>query len=356
MKSSNKIRVLIFERQVGMMIKLLAFFEARPDIEVVEANRDVQAFVDEPSGMELRALMDALRPDAVIVDLREPLREDMIRVAKVRELSFVPLIAFTDCKLPADRLPAVRFFEVVRRPAAADERSTAAALRQLAFAIRRAKAGGEALSAAAKPPVAAAPTQGFFTELIAIGASAGGTEAILEIASVLPPQMPPILVVQHITRGFGEVFALHIDRKSKLSAAVAVDGETPRPGCLYVAPDSRHLTVAKQAGNYILRCTEEEKVSGHRPSVDALFRSVAAAVGERAIGVLLTGMGKDGAAGLRRMYEAGALTIGQDEDSSLVYGMPRAAYELGAVRQQLPLDKIAGELVRYTHKGEASNG
>lgn len=350
MKLVNATRVFVLERQVGMMIKLLAFFEARPDIEVVEANQNVRGFMDEAARLELRALMDELRPDAVIVDLRQPFQNDLYWLSKVREITYAPLIAFTACDMPSKRVCGIRFFETVRRPAQDDDETLQMAFRMLAFAIRRAR-----LQDDRPPPIAdmaLVPGCGD-TELIAIGASAGGTEAIPDILSGLPPGMPPILVVQHITKGFAEVFARHLDRCSRLKAAVACEGEFAQPGCVYVAPDRQHLTVEKHWGRYMLHCNAGARISGHLPSVNALFGSVAQEAGAKAVGVLLTGMGRDGAEGLMQMHSAGALTIAQDEQSSLIYGMPKAAYELGAVSRRLPLERIGDALIDHIRKGDA---
>lgn len=177
--------------------------------------------------------------------------------------------------------------------------------------------------------------------LVAIGASAGGTEAVTKVLSALPDGLPPILVVQHIPDNFTAFFAKNLSAKVAMAVTVAKDGQRLEAGTVYIAGDDKHLGVEKDdQGGYIARCVYGEKVSGHRPSVDALFQSVAKAAGSAAIGVILTGMGSDGAQGLLEMRKAGAYTIGQDQATCAVYGMPMAAYALGAVSKQLPLDAI----------------
>ena len=349
MKLAEKIRVLIIERQADMMIRLLSFFEKRPDIEVVDANKNVQTFIDEANfGLGLRALMDVLRPDAVIVDLREPLDEDLIWISRIQEIAYAPLIAFSSCALPGRSLHGVHFFEVIPRPLPGDDAAALRSMRLLAFALRRTRAGHAELGLPPRRPgISAARCS---AGLIAIGASAGGTEAILQIVSALPPDMPPLLIVQHITRGFAEVFATHLNRRSALCVKVAEEGEAACPGYAYIAPDDRHLTVERHGNAYILRCRAGEKQSGHMPSINTLFHSVAEAAGANAVGVILTGMGRDGADGLRHMREAGAFTLGQDEASSLIYGLPRAACELDAVCRQLPLSAMAAELMKHSLK------
>lgn len=350
MKLAKKTRLLLLERRPELMVKLLAYFEARPDIEVVEANADVRAFIAETAYMERRALMDAIKPDVIVVSLRAPIGRDLIWISRIQAMAFAPLIAFADFDMCGIRARGVRFFDVVARPESREPEAELNAFRKLAYAIRRAAMEDEHDNASLQPTLDA---PGSSVELIAIGASTGGTEAILEIASALPEDMPPILIVQHITKGFAEVFAAHIHRKCALSAAVARHGDIALRGHVYVAPDAVHMTVRKRRNGYELLCGEETRASRHAPSIDTLFDSVADQAGDKAVGVLLTGMGKDGALGLARMRAAGALTIAQDERTSLIYGMPKAACDMGAVVLSLPLQKICAELVKQTHKGES---
>jgi len=184
--------------------------------------------------------------------------------------------------------------------------------------------------------------------LIALGASTGGTEALARVIRSLVLPLPPIVIVQHIPPGFSRLFAQRLDRESLLAAKEAQEGDRLMPDHIYVAPGDQHLRV-RAGGGLFASCARGPLVNGHCPSVDVLFESVAANVKNRALGVIFTGMGADGAEGLRRMREAGAHTIGQDEKSCVVYGMPRAAYELGAVERQLLLDAIAGAILAAAH-------
>ena len=181
-----------------------------------------------------------------------------------------------------------------------------------------------------------------------LGKSTGGTEALARVVKNLVPPLPPIVIVQHIPPGFSRLFAQRLDRESMLTAKEAADGDRLLNNHVYVAPGDQHLRV-RAAGGFFATCARGPKVNGHCPSVDVLFESVAKTVGSRALGVIFTGMGADGAEGLRRMREAGAQTLGQDEKTCVVYGMPRAAYELGAVERQLPLDAIAGAILAAAH-------
>lgn len=180
------------------------------------------------------------------------------------------------------------------------------------------------------------PTSG----IIAIGASTGGTEAINSIISKLPEKMPGIVIVQHMPPVFTKLYAQRLDKDSVLKVKEAENGDMIKPGEVLVAPGDYQMTVYQSEGKYFVKCKQGEKVSGHCPSVDVLFSSVAKVFGKNAIGIILTGMGADGAKGMKEMHDSGAYNIGQDKDSSIVYGMPMMAYKNGAVDSQVPLDKI----------------
>ncbi|MDQ3235566.1 MAG: CheB methylesterase domain-containing protein, partial [Pseudobdellovibrionaceae bacterium] len=182
--------------------------------------------------------------------------------------------------------------------------------------------------------------------VVAFGASTGGTEALSKIIADLPSNMPPILIVQHIPQGFSRAFADRLDQISHLRVKEAVDGDGLEPGRVLVAPGDQHMTITGRPGHYKVHITTGEKVNGHRPSVDVLFRSVAECIKGPAVGVILTGMGSDGAEGLLLMRKNGALTVGQDANTSVVYGMPKVAHQIGAVGKVLPLHQIASELIK----------
>lgn len=181
--------------------------------------------------------------------------------------------------------------------------------------------------------------------IIAIGASTGGTEAIAYILKALPRNMPGIVIVQHMPPVFTRMYAERLNEQCLLEIREAQDGDRIAPGRVLIAAGDFHMRIRKSAQIYSVECYQGDKVNGHCPSVDVLFFSVAEQVGARSIGVILTGMGNDGAKGLLAMQRKGAYTIGQDEDSSVVYGMPRAAFELGAVNKQIPLTLIPHEIL-----------
>lgn len=181
--------------------------------------------------------------------------------------------------------------------------------------------------------------------LVAIGASTGGTEAIYSILRCLSPGMPGIVIVQHIPPVFSRMFAERLDNQIRLRVKEAQTGDYVEPDMVLVAPGDKHVKVKKTGERYRIECFDGQKINGHCPSVDVLFESVAKEAGSKAVGIILTGMGYDGAKGLLSMRRKGARTIGQDERSSIVYGMPKVAYEIGAVEKQVPLSEIPHTLI-----------
>ncbi|MCV6588347.1 MAG: chemotaxis response regulator protein-glutamate methylesterase [Marinobacterium sp.] len=186
------------------------------------------------------------------------------------------------------------------------------------------------------------------SRIIAMGASTGGTEALKEVLSVLPAQMPPIVITQHIPASFSQRFARRLDRACALNVCEAEDRQRIETGHVYIAPGDKHLTINVDAGGYYCCLQDSEEVSGHKPSVDVLYHSLLNCRPERVLAVLMTGMGSDGAHGMKQLHEAGATTLAQDERSSLVWGMPGSAVRLGAAMLTVPLEHMAEKLVRYS--------
>lgn len=178
--------------------------------------------------------------------------------------------------------------------------------------------------------------------IIAIGASTGGTEATAQVLEKLPANIPGIVIVQHMPAGFTRMYAERLDKNTALNVSEAKDGDRVKRGSVLIAEGGKHMRLAKDIHGYFVKCSSGERVNGHCPSVGVLFSSVAHTAGADAIGVILTGMGSDGAEGLLEMRKAGAYTIGQDKNSCVVYGMPMVAYEKGAVARQAPLSAIPG--------------
>jgi len=184
-------------------------------------------------------------------------------------------------------------------------------------------------------------------KLIIIGASTGGTEAIREVLQPLPPDCPAVLIAQHMPGGFTRSFAQRLDGLCRISVKEAEQGERVLPGHAYIAPGGFHLSLGRSGTHYVAQINQESPVNRHRPSIDVLFDSVARHAGKNAIGMILTGMGKDGAEGLLRMRQAGAYTLAQDEATCVVFGMPREAITLGAVDEVAPLGEISRRVLAH---------
>lgn len=187
-------------------------------------------------------------------------------------------------------------------------------------------------------------------KILVLGASTGGTEALKEVLSQLPAHAPGIVIAQHMPEGFTKSFASRLDGVCKVRVKEAEHGDKILPGHAYIAPGHSHLLLARIAGSYVCELSQADPVNRHRPSVDVLFQSAARSAGKYAVGIILTGMGKDGANGLKEMYDAGAYTLAQDEQSCVVFGMPKEAIAQGGVDEIVPLKEIAQRVMLYLEK------
>lgn len=211
------------------------------------------------------------------------------------------------------------------------------------------KPDAAAASMPAKKPV------GFSGKIIALGASTGGTEAIKTVARGLPADSPAVLITQHLPAAFSESFVRHIDLVTAMSASIPSHGQLVEDGHIYLAPGDKHMLVVKEGSRYMIHLSDSEPVNRHKPAVDVLFRSVAQCAGKNALAVLLTGMGADGAVGMKEMHDAGAKTVIQDEASCVVWGMPGAAFKLGCADYVMPLDEVAPKILSLV-KASKANG
>ena len=184
-----------------------------------------------------------------------------------------------------------------------------------------------------------------FHDLIGIGASTGGTQALHTILEALPKNMPPIFIVQHIPANFSKALSESLNKNCELEVCEAEDKMIAKSGFVYLAPGNKHMEIVLQQNHFVIHLSETEKVGGHRPSVDVLFESLSKLNSKKTVGILLTGMGSDGALGLKKMKDCGAKTLAQNEESSVVFGMPKKAIELGAADEIKPLSEIAPWLV-----------
>ncbi|MGB8364291.1 MAG: protein-glutamate methylesterase/protein-glutamine glutaminase [Rhizomicrobium sp.] len=337
------IRVLIVDDSATIRQILTAVLSRDPEIEVVGAA---------PEPAIARQMIKDLNPDVLTLDVEMPHMNGLEFLEKIMRLRPMPVVMVStltqrgaEVTLSALEIGAVDYF-------AKPTENLAALLdtggEELATKVKTA-ARARVRPSAGKPAAPKLDSVRPFEPgdaIVAIGSSTGGVEALIHVLSHFPANCPPTVITQHMPAHFTETFARRLDRLSKPRVSEAADGVPLSVGQIYLAPGGEtHLEIR---GNGALRChlNEAPAVGGHRPSVDVLFASVARAAGNRAIGVILTGMGRDGAAGLKAMHDAGAQTIGQDEASSIVYGMPRAAFELGAVDRQYSLERIGPEILR----------
>jgi two-component system chemotaxis response regulator CheB len=298
-----------------------------------------------------REKIKTLHPDVVTLDIEMPNMNGLAFLDKLMRLHPLPVVMVSTLTtkgasetLLALELGAVDFVAKPSTDLAGGLEAFGQNLREKVRAAAksdvRAQSHKPVVAPAQKLRTAAAPNGA----LIAIGASTGGVEAIRVVLGEMPPDCPPIVIAQHMPAGFTTRFAARLDELSQVQVLEAEDRMPLEVGKAYVARGDWHLRVERSSGQLKCRLGQDELTSGHRPSVDVLFESVARTVGAMAVGTILTGMGRDGARGLKLMRDAGAYTVGQSPGSALVYGMPRVAFEEGAVVEQAPVEAIAAKL------------
>lgn len=342
-----KTRVLVVDDSALMRGLLTEMINSAADMEVVGAA---------PDAPTAREMIKALNPDVLTLDVQMPKMdglEFLERLMRLRPMPVVMVSSFTragsDTTLRALELGAIDF---IGKPRADGGKTMDEYAEDLVEKIRAAKGARlrkQMTGTASSTPVAPAAHGASISsarvpanaKIIFVGASTGGTEAIKEFLLGIPADAPPVLIVQHMPESFTASFARRLDGLCAPTVIEAQGGEKVEPGKVYIAPGHSHLQIKRTPAGLVTELLATPPVNRHRPSVDVLFDSAASVVGRQAIGVILTGMGKDGAQGLLRMRQAGARTFGQDEASCVVYGMPREAFLIGAVEEQCPLDEIA---------------
>lgn len=335
------IRVLIVDDSAFVRRLLTDILSLDPDIEVVGAATNP---------IIARDMIKALDPDVLTLDVEMPRMDGLAFLEKIMSLRPMPVVMIssltqkgTDIAIKALEMGAV---DVIAKPVSGLADGFASLMEEIVTKVKAA-ANARVRPAKLEPVQRLASNASFRTSerIIAIGASTGGVEALQQVLTALPSDSPAVLVTQHMPAAFTASFAARLNQCCAVTVCQAQDGERVLPGHVYIAPGGLHLELARDGTNYICSVYDAPLVGGHKPSVDVLFRSVARKAGSGAVGVILTGMGKDGAAGLLQMREAGAFTIGQDETTSVVYGMPKAANEIGATEIELPIHKIAGHML-----------
>ncbi|TAJ08339.1 MAG: chemotaxis response regulator protein-glutamate methylesterase [Nitrospirae bacterium] len=358
-----KIRVLIVDDS-ALMRQILT--------ELLSQDSEIEVIGTAPDPYIAREKIKALRPDVLTLDVEMPRMDGLTFLEKLMVGHPMPVVMVsslteTGCQttLRALELGAVDFFTKpkidLRDGMEEQARNLIAKVKGAACAkvwrlgrrgdTATGRCGAGASPTSPRPPVSASgvPTAMLKTTdtIIAVGASTGGTEAIRELLQDLPPNMPPIVITQHMPEKFTRTFADRLDSLCRISVKEAEDGDSVLPGHALIAPGNYHMTLTRSGARYSVRLNQEPPVNRHRPSVDVMFQSVAQHAGGNSVGVILTGMGGDGAAGLLEMKRAGAYTIAQDEDSCVVFGMPKEAIKMGGVDKILPLSQIPSSVMVY---------
>lgn len=339
-KAITPIRVLIVDDSAVMRQLLTSLLSADPAIEVVGSA---------PDPIVARERIKTLNPDVVTLDVEMPRMDGLSFLRKIMTLRPTPVVmvstltqAGAEATLEALEIGAVDF---IAKPTGDIGSTFAAELKGKVKGAARTKVGMRLPTPAKPQPIVRAAGRASNEKIVVIGASTGGVEALKVVLMGLPSNCPPVLITQHMPPRFTAAFAERLNRECPMAVSEAVHDEVIEPGHAYIAPGSHHLQLGRRNGRNICVLSDGPPVSGHRPSVDVLFRSAAQAADRVATGVILTGMGKDGAEGMLALRKAGVATLGQDEASSLIYGMPRAAFECGAVTRQASLARMADAIL-----------
>ncbi|MEM9145390.1 MAG: chemotaxis response regulator protein-glutamate methylesterase [Pseudomonadota bacterium] len=354
MTAGRKIRVLIVDDSAVVRQTLAHLINAAPDMEVMGTAAD-------PFHAAQKLRTEA--PDVITLDVEMPRMDGITFLRKLMSQRPVPVIVCSSLvgegtRTMLDALEAGAV-EIIQKPSVATKEFLEESAIRIQDAVRAAararlskrapvspqpKLSADAMLAKRKAPGAMAKTT---QTIVAIGASTGGTEALRQVLEALPPFAPPILIVQHMPSGFTKAFADRLNQTTQITVREARDRDSVIRGQALIAPGNQHMMLQRSGANYYVAIKDGPLVTRHRPSVDVLFRSTAQSAGANAVGIIMTGMGSDGAAGMKEMRESGAHTIGQNEATCIVYGMPKEAMKAGAVAEEVDLNKIAGLIVRH---------
>jgi two-component system chemotaxis response regulator CheB len=354
----NKTRVLVIDDSALVRSLLMEIINKQPDMEAIGAA---------PDPLVAREMIRAMNPDVLTLDVEMPKMDGLDFLERLMRLRPTPVVMVStltergaETTIRALELGAIDFVAKPKLGIASGLNdlgrdicekirvASRARMHRHVAALPAATAAGTCAGHAVAPtaPKPAGSYSRVSTEkLIIIGASTGGTEAIREVLTRLPPDSPAVLITQHMPPGFTRSFAQRLDSLCKITVTEAVDGERVLPGHAYIAPGDRHLKLARSGANYLVALDDGPPVNRHRPSVEVLFKSAAQLAGPNVLGVMLTGMGKDGAAAMLEMKQAGAFNLAQDEASCVVFGMPKEAIAVGAVDEVLPVTKMAERLL-----------
>lgn len=349
----NKIRVLIIDDSVLIRKMLTEILNSSPDIEVIGTAADP---------LIARDMIKQLNPDVLTLDIEMPNMDGITFLKNLMRLRPTPVVMISTLTekgagvtLEALTIGAVDF---IAKPKVdvlntlthyADEiigKVRMAAKANVASTFNRSlKPADKTTANVTTKATGSKSLSGTSDKIIALGASTGGTEAIKVVVKGLPANAPAMVITQHLPAAFSESFVRHIDLVTAMTACIPKNGQTVESGHVYLAPGDRHMEIVKDGIRNVIKLLDTEPVNRHKPAVDVMFRSVVRSSGVNTIAVLLTGMGADGAAGMKELHDIGAKTIIQDEQSSVVWGMPGAAYKLGCTDYVLPLEEISGQIL-----------
>ncbi|KNC13234.1 chemotaxis protein [Pantoea sp. RIT-PI-b] len=326
--------------------------------EIINSHPDMEMVASAPDPLVARDLIKQYNPQVLTLDVEMPRMDGLDFLEKLMRLRPMPVVMVSsltgkgsEVTLRALELGAVDF---VTKPQLGIREGMLAYSQMIADKIRAAARAKLHARAAMPMPVTLKAGPLLSSEkLIAIGSSTGGTEAIRHVLQPLPATSPALLITQHMPPGFTRSFAERLNKLCQITVKEAEDGERILPGHAYIAPGAMHMELARSGANYVVKLNDGPPVNRHKPSVDVLFRSVAVHAGRNAVGVILTGMGNDGAAGMLEMHRAGAWTIAQDEASCVVFGMPREAIAMGGTSEVVDLGHISQHMLAKISAGQA---
>jgi len=358
----EKIKVLIIDDSALIRTMLTQIFNSSEDIEVVGTAADP---------IIARDKIKKLNPDVLTLDIEMPRMDGITFLKNLMRLRPMPVIMIStltekgaEATLESLRIGAIDFVE---KPKADVSNTLKSYSDDLIEKIRSAASSNLKIGDHKPVKEIADPLKSINVDtiispttkkiifsktekIIALGSSTGGTEAVKQLVKMLPKNTPAILISQHLPAAFSESFAKHVDDVTEMNVKIAENGEKINKGTIYISPGDKHLLIKKQGSKYICQLNDGPLINRHKPSVEVMFRSFAQVVGSNTIGVMLTGMGADGAIAMKEMRDAGAMNIIQDENSSVVWGMPGEAFRQGAANYVKPLNKIAAQILELTQK------
>lgn len=367
---NNSIKVLVVDDSSLFRQAIIQNLSSHPGIEIV--GYAINAY-------DAKLKIPQLKPDVLTLDVEMPGLNGIEFLKQLLPTNPLPVVLVSSLNLSVFDALSAGAVDFVRKPDMSVQNSKDAFFASLVLKVKtaakakvRISAPTPASSAPAQPgrPQAAAPASGAASShsaakpmpfpplsrnvldstIIGLGASTGGTEATLEVLKRLPANIPGMVITQHMPEGFTAMYAQRLNRICAMEVREAKNGDIIKPGLALIAPGAKQMEVIRSGRNYMVQCRPAPKVSGHCPSVDVLFTSIAKNVAINKVGIIMTGMGRDGADGLLKMRQSGAFTIGQDKDSCVVYGMPMVAYNIGAVCTQASCENISSVLMNHLKK------